>query len=392
MQKLSGNRGEWSEIYIFLKLICDGKLYIADKNIERLPDTYLRIIKIIREEYAGEKYEYFPGDSVRIFRNGTDTGEIVDISEFREAKETLWRVLQNSPQGSRIECEKVEKFLNKIHISKLKAPAVKQNNYFGGTQDIVLQVQDYRTGILSEMGFSCKADFSSKATLFNASKEHTNFVYRIKGNITDRLMEKFNNTFAIRNKINKETGKTEEHKTIAIQERIKLLKNYGCEPEYYDTSTENVRRNLVLSGGMEMPGIIGNMLKAYYFDGEGKSTSSSIEYALEYVVRNNVAQYPFDNIADIYRRKTGKLLYDMFTGMRLSSAWNGKSSVNGGYISVQNDGNILALHSCISDDFMEFLISQLGFESPSASRHQYMEIYKNNGQYFLKFNLQIRFK
>ena len=31
---LKGNKGEWSEIYVFLKLLADGKLYSADENLE----------------------------------------------------------------------------------------------------------------------------------------------------------------------------------------------------------------------------------------------------------------------------------------------------------------------------------------------------------------------
>jgi HpaII restriction endonuclease. len=33
--KLRGNKGEWSEIYTFLKLLADGKLYAADENLTR---------------------------------------------------------------------------------------------------------------------------------------------------------------------------------------------------------------------------------------------------------------------------------------------------------------------------------------------------------------------
>lgn len=36
---LSGNKGEWSEIYIFLKLMSDGKVYAADRNMNRLKKT-----------------------------------------------------------------------------------------------------------------------------------------------------------------------------------------------------------------------------------------------------------------------------------------------------------------------------------------------------------------
>ena len=34
---LSGNKGEWSEIYIFLKLLDDGKVYAADKDMNLIP-------------------------------------------------------------------------------------------------------------------------------------------------------------------------------------------------------------------------------------------------------------------------------------------------------------------------------------------------------------------
>lgn len=50
---LSGNKGEWSEIYIFLKLLDDGKVYAADKDMNLIPTVYLNILKILREEIPG---------------------------------------------------------------------------------------------------------------------------------------------------------------------------------------------------------------------------------------------------------------------------------------------------------------------------------------------------
>ena len=113
---------------------------------------------------------------------------------------------------------------------------------------------------------------------------------------------------------------------------------------------------------------------------------------MNYVIQNNSAGYEFDDTESMYRRKVGTLLYDMFTGMRLAKTWDGRSSVNGGYIVAKDDGDVVAYHSCMADEFKDFLIHQLGFESPSASRHQYMSIYKENDKYYLKLNLQVRFK
>lgn len=392
MPNLSGNKGEWSEIYIFLKLMSDGKVYAADKNMNRLTNVFLNIIKIIREEYKNQKYEYYTGPIVKIFLNNAEVAPSLDLSDFQSAKDALWDVLKNAPRGNGITCDTVEAFLSSIYVTKLKAPAAQQNEFFGGTQDITMQVQDYRNGIASVIGFSCKSDFTAKSTLFNASKENTNFIYEITGNIDDVLMDQFNSTYTIRNKKNKETGAMEPHEVVAIRERIQLLKNAGCDIEYANMSVNSAKRNLILSGGNEMPLVVANMLKAYYFEGEGQASNSSIDYALNYVVQNNSAGYEFDDIESMYRRKVGTLLYDMFTGMRLAKTWDGRSSVNGGYIVAKDDGDVVAYHSCMADEFKDFLIHQLGFESPSASRHQYMSIYKENDKYYLKLNLQVRFK
>ena len=390
--KMSGNKGEWSEIYIFLKLMNDGRVYAADKNMNKLKDVFLNIIKIIREEISNQKYEYYTGEKINIFLNGEDVGPCVDVSEFEKYKNELWSVLKNSLKGNSITSDSVEEFLHSIHIQKLKAPAAKQSDFFGGTQDITMEVMDFRSGINSVIGFSCKSDFTGKATLFNASKDNTNFLYEITGPMNDQRMEKFNHTFVYRNKINKETKEKEQKADVAIKDRIRLLKEAGCDIEYKKMCAQNAERNLILSGGMEMPIIVGNMLKAYYWYGEGSAMFSSLTYALDYITKNNVASYPFDELESLYRRKVGTLLYDMFTGMRLSKPWDGRSDVNGGYIVAKNDGDVVAYHSCISDEFKDFLVEQLGFESPSAGRHQYMSVFKEEGKYYLKFNLQIRFK
>ena len=48
MPKLSGNKGEWSEIYVFLRLLEAGKLYAADAELNRIDDVFYDIINIIR--------------------------------------------------------------------------------------------------------------------------------------------------------------------------------------------------------------------------------------------------------------------------------------------------------------------------------------------------------
>jgi len=37
---ITGNRGEWSEVYAFLRLLADGKLFSADENLDRIEDMF----------------------------------------------------------------------------------------------------------------------------------------------------------------------------------------------------------------------------------------------------------------------------------------------------------------------------------------------------------------
>jgi len=180
----------------------------------------------------------------------------------------------------------------------------------------------------------------------------------------------------------------------ATQERLKFLKEKNLDLQFSEMVVKTAERNLVLSGGLELPKIIADMLYFYYYENEGRSENSDLISALNYVIEKNSANYLYEKeeLHDIYERKLGTLLYDMFTGMRFASPWSGKSSVSGGYIIAKNTGEVVAYHSMLSDEFKEFLINQLGFERGSCTRHDYMKIEKIGGNYFVKLSLQIRFK
>ncbi|NLB89535.1 MAG: HpaII family restriction endonuclease, partial [Syntrophomonadaceae bacterium] len=37
---ITGNKGEWSEVYTFFKLLSDGRLYAADADLNKIEDIY----------------------------------------------------------------------------------------------------------------------------------------------------------------------------------------------------------------------------------------------------------------------------------------------------------------------------------------------------------------
>lgn len=52
------NKGEWAEFYVMLKLLGEGKLYTADKTLKKKFDSYLDVLKIIRQELETQVFEY----------------------------------------------------------------------------------------------------------------------------------------------------------------------------------------------------------------------------------------------------------------------------------------------------------------------------------------------
>lgn len=377
------NIGEWSEMYIFFKLMSDRKVYVADKDMNRLKDVFLNIISIIREENKGKEYRYFTGDVVKITLNGEEVAT-VDSSRFTDNVKKVWDMII-SKKDTTFSDQEVIDFLSSIFIQNISSPAQKKSEFFGGTADIVLDTMDYRSGVNQIMGFSCKSDIDAAATLFNASGDNTNFEYEIVGNFDDEKMNAFNEMF------HEVTKKGVTKYEVATGDRMRYLKECGVDLRFVNPVKDVARQNLVRCGGMEMPKILGGMLKYYYF--ECGAASVGVEDAIKYLADTDYVGYGFDDLYDTYRVKIANLLYAMFTGLRFSKTWSGRSDVSGGYIVVKRDGDVVAFHSCIADEFKDFLIDKLKFEGPSCSRHKYMEIYKkDDGKYYLKLALQFRFK
>ena len=71
------NRGDWSEAYVFLKALGDGRIYGANADFQRNPSTFLDIIAVHRFENKRSS------DKVLHFRRAL-LGIESDISAFAD--------------------------------------------------------------------------------------------------------------------------------------------------------------------------------------------------------------------------------------------------------------------------------------------------------------------
>jgi len=361
MPKLSGNKGEWSEIYVFLRLLEIGRLYAADADLNKNNDVFYNIINIVRTENIGSlefRVNRLEG-TVTVYNTDTSTKLIeLSASEFSMVADMLYKEIVAANTSS-FSSETTESFLNKMCVSTIKA---KSND----KADIRIKIHDINTGYESMQGFSIKSRLGSASTLVNAGKT-TNFIYEVVGNPSDDTIEKF---VTISDK---------------FKEKLAYLASQGCSLKYCSMENEIFESNLRLIDG-DLPQMCAYMMVDYYSSG-----LNTIERALESIAVHNPLNYNLSNGHPFYRYKFKKFLTESALGMLPSKPWDGTADATGGYIIVREDGEVLCYHLFNRNEFENYLVKNTKFETASTTRHQFGSIYKENGKYYIKLNLQIRF-
>lgn len=354
--KMSGNKGEWSELYAFMKLLSQGRVYAANENVEKIDDVFYPILKIMREEQKGQSIDYvITGENINI---EVQSKTIMTVSR-KELDDSANRLLREiSAHSGSFELEEIADFANGIKVTKIKAPS-------SDTTDISMQIEDIHTNYIRNVGFSIKSEVGNAPTLLNAGKT-TNFIYKIT-DITSEQAEEIN-------AINTKTK---------IKDRVKAIKDFGGCISYADMEHQGFKRNLIMVDS-SMPQIIGNML-LYYYEEDVKECDKLVKLAGE---RDPLGY----GDAMMYEYKFKKFLCSCALGMKPAKKWDGLDEANGGYIIVKADGEILAYHIYNRNFFEQYLLDNTILERASTSRHEYMSLYEEDEEMFIKFNLQVRFR
>lgn len=354
--KMSGNKGEWSELYAFMKLLSQGRVYAANENVEKIDDVFYPILKIMREEQKGQSIDYVITDENINIEVQSKTIMTVSRKELDDSANRLLREI--SAHSGSFELEEIADFANGIKVTKIKAPS-------SDTTDISMQIEDIHTNYIRNVGFSIKSEVGNAPTLLNAGKT-TNFIYKIT-DITSEQAEEIN-------AINTKTK---------IKDRVKAIKDFGGCISYADMEHQGFKRNLIMVDS-SMPQIIGNML-LYYYEEDVKECDKLVKLAGE---RDPLGY----GDAMMYEYKFKKFLCSCALGMKPAKKWDGLDEANGGYIIVKADGEILAYHIYNRNFFEQYLLDNTILERASTSRHEYMSLYEEDEEMFIKFNLQVRFR
>jgi len=167
----SKNKGEWTELYSFLKLINDKKLILADKDLniqngfDHFNVTKVTTLNIMESCYLQD-------NDVVLVKNATTGFENkIKVSDFLNTN--ILKKLSNSiKNGSRtFNIPEFNLIQNRLGISIVKGGNSNQK------ADIVLDINNNKISKENE-GFGIKSYLGSKPTLLNASG-NTNFIFEI---------------------------------------------------------------------------------------------------------------------------------------------------------------------------------------------------------------------
>jgi len=354
---LTGNKGDWSEVYTLLKVLSDKVLFAGNENLEKIKNLIFPVIKILRDESNGT-FEFGYDDDIVVIKNDTEQFRI-PVKKFKEQAGFLLAELKKASTAT-FSIPEVEEFINSFNCQSLKASSSVKS-------DIRIVIHDHRTGTNSELGFSIKSQLGGASTLLNAGHT-TNFVYKVNGlqNTDIEIINQIDSRNKIKDRIEK------------IEEKFGVL-------EYIKTENPIFESNLTLIDS-SLPKIIAELLKQYFTTRQSKTVDLVNEISIY-----NPLNYQTENHHPFYSYKIKRFLTDVALGMMPSKVWTGKYDATGGYLIVKENGEILCYHIYNRNEFEDYLLYNTKFDTASSTRHGFGKLYEENGELRFKLGLQIRF-
>lgn len=357
------NRGEWTEAYVFLRLLAVGRIYGATTELVKDDSTYIDIVNVIRDE--PDKlliFERFVNDEiayVQLYRD-QEKLKIVTAPEFNEKADFLYKQLKELVSGNRkISIPEIQEYMESFDINTPKANlSASARQKYGSKTDIIVTSEDSMDHVRTTGGFSIKSHIGSSPTLFNSSQT-SGFVYKIVG-CDDDGMHRLN-------------AKNSLIEIISGIRNDYSLEYSGCRNEIFE---QNI--NMVDSRMDEILQYI-MLLRVGYIPNDSSTTVASVCQILADKNPLNVR-----NPQAFYTSKLKSFLFASFAGMTASEEWNGRKLLTGGYIDVDREGEMLYYRAMSDDVFENYLYQHTYFDRPD--RGELKEVAVAEGKCFIEEN------
>lgn len=369
------NKGEWSEPYVALRILGEGKLYLADDLGNRNLTEWMDILALIRHETRQRIVQYRYQDNnvdIAVYVNDEYCLSVPALDFLTMADELEKEIRQSKGRTFNV-TNLITDFLSKVEMHHIKAASINKS-------DVFLSIRDPRAGVVrNRIGFSIKSDLGKDPTLFNTAKASA-FIYKLT-NMNDVLMNDIN-------------AMVDRKGHVAVQDRCERLLNSGCNPVFHDFPIADRAKCKAFKENLDLidPRLIVAMerlLWKHFFERVGEVDFSPL---INMLVDNNPCELSRPEVKYPFMFKS--FLYAAYCGMTASTLWNGNSQVNGGLIKVTGTGDVVAYYALESDSFKTYLLNNCYLEFPDTdySHGNYGYVYKEDGEYYFRLNFQIRYR
>jgi hypothetical protein len=382
---IKGNKGEWSELYVFAKLLSEGKLFQSDINLNRNENNYYEVVKVYREE-GKSSLEFERNSDIRLYSVTEGTRNLIgdfSIEYLKEISKNIYDGIVNG-SGKSFEIPTLKEFIENSKIQKLTAKSTSKS-------DIKLRIYDHRLAKESDLGFSIKSLLGKDSTLFNTGPGN-NFIFAIRTTNAISIPEFNESTYKPLGRISKLTFRLQ-----------KLINEYSAQIQFKDIQSSQLWRNLKMIDG-DLPDIIGHCLLYCWID--RTPVLSELVKLLE--SRDPLNFYNGEQSEQkLYEYKLKKFLAECAMGMTSEKPWQGIYDATGGVIICKKDGDIVCFHIYDFNLFREYLLNSTKFEQPSTGedkdnpgkprrtegtkKYYYGWLFEENEELRFKINLQVRF-
>jgi len=356
------NKGEWSEFYVFLKILEDRKLFSADKNLEIIDEEFFIFHKIVRDDKdeSCKIYDLSKSETQVLITNGAGkTLKEFDSSTLKEKSIKIFERIRDE-EGRSFTIPEACELMEELLCTKVK----ERNNK---KEDLLATIYDRISKTTPTLGFSIKSMIGGASTLLNPGKT-TNFIYEVRG---------FKGVFKEINAI----------KTRAkIRDRVREILKQGGSFEYVGVSNEQFKSNMKMID-TALPEFIASMLLEFFSD----SSKKNVADLAETLSKNEYMTSKYGLSLVNYEYKIKNFLDAVALGMVPSKLWDGFLKAQGGYIVVKENGDVVCYHLYNRDEFRSYLYNNTKFDAASTTRYEYGKLYEKEGKLLFDLNLQIRF-
>jgi hypothetical protein len=347
------NKGEWSEVYTFLKLCVERYMPLADADLNAKDYGF----KILQASLADLNIVYDLTKSGYIEKLNTNNTNKLDV--FKTSEIDLEKIFVEllEAKGSSFEIESLNVPIKLFGLEKMKSSSKKK-------KDIDLLIENTKDSKEFSSGFSIKSKLGQPSTLLNASQA-TNFIFKL---------DSFQGDVSKINSI-KNSKKIKERLEASISKCKKLL---------FDKTNSLILENNLKKIDTNLPKIVAEMLLSYFY--RGNKTLNDITADLCEGDLCKQLGLGYEDLKYIFT----KFLIAIALGMFPKSEWDGYYEADG-CIVLKQTGDIVCLHILEKKELGEYLFKNTYLDTPSSTRHKFGEVYKLDDEYFFNLNLQIRF-